>query len=109
MIGDFVRFLESKGLIAVLPDFNIGPIREFGEEYKELRTDSKEFMEKSTTVMGEDLKVSSINSESITEKLADIDRLRSEIRTLTQEKELLANTLAKEKEQPKEKSEQQTA
>jgi hypothetical protein len=69
-----------------------------GEEYKELRTDSKEFMEKLTNVMGEDLKVSRINSEAITEKLADIDGLRSQIRTLTKEKELLADTSTKEKE-----------
>ncbi|MFC1894277.1 hypothetical protein ACFLYR_09770, partial [Chloroflexota bacterium] len=41
-----------------------------GEEYKELRSDSKEFMEKLTNVMGEDLKVSRVNSEAITEKLA---------------------------------------
>ena len=69
-----------------------------GEEYRELRTDSNEFMEKLTNVMGEDLKVSRINSEAITEKLADIDGLRSQIRTLTKEKELLADTSAKEKE-----------
>ena len=69
-----------------------------GEEYRELRSDSKEFMEKLTNVMGEDLKVSRINSEAITEKLADIDGLRSQIRILTKEKELLADTSAKEKE-----------
>ena len=44
-----------------------------GEEYKELRTDSTQFMEKLTNVMGEDLKASRINSEALTEKLADID------------------------------------
>ena len=60
-----------------------------GEEYKELRTDSKEFMEKLTNVMGEDLKASRINSEEITEKLADIDGLRSELRTLSRDKEQL--------------------
>ena len=52
-----------------------------GEEYKELRTDSKEFMEKLTNVMGEDLKVSRINSEEITEKLADIDGLSMGVQT----------------------------
>ena len=74
-----------------------------GEEYRDLRTDSKEFMEKLTNVMGDDLKASRINSETITEKLADIDGLRSELRTLTLEKERLAETAVKEKEYLKEK------
>jgi len=80
-----------------------------GEEHSALRSDSKEFMDKLTNVMGEDLKVSRINSEAITEKLADIDGLRSEIRTLTQDKELLADTSAKEKEQLKVRYESQIA
>ena len=33
-----------------------------GEEYKELKTDSNQFMEKLTDVMGEDIKASRINS-----------------------------------------------
>jgi hypothetical protein len=34
-----------------------------GEEYKDLKSDSNEFMEKLTAVMGEDLKASRINSD----------------------------------------------
>ena len=80
-----------------------------GEEYKELRTDSKEFMEKLTNVMGEDLKASRINSEEITEKLADIDGLRSELRTLSRDKEQMADEFAKEKDQLKQRYESQIA
>jgi hypothetical protein len=71
--------------------------------------EEKEFMEKLTNVMGEDLKVSRVNSEAITEKLADIDGLRSKIITLAQEKELLADTSAKEIERQKERYESQIA
>jgi len=60
-----------------------------GEEYKELKTDSKVFMEKLTTVLGEDLKESKINQESLAERLADIDGLRTRIVTLEKEKEQL--------------------
>ncbi len=58
-----------------------------GDEYKELRTDSKVFMERLTTILGEDLKDSRINHEALLEKLADIDGLRSQIKTLEKEKE----------------------
>ena len=58
-----------------------------GEEYKELRTDSKVFMERLTTILGEDLKDSRVNHEALLEKLADIDSLRSQIKTLEKEKE----------------------
>ena len=44
-----------------------------GDEYKELRTDSKAFMEKLTTVLGEDLKESRIDHGALAERLADID------------------------------------
>ena len=60
-----------------------------GDEYKELRTDSKAFMERFTTILGEDLKESRINHEALAERLADIDGLRSQIRTLDKEKEQL--------------------
>ena len=60
-----------------------------GEEYMELRTDSKAFMEKLTTVLGEDLKESRIDQEALAEKLADIDGLRAQINTLDKEKEQL--------------------
>jgi len=73
-----------------------------GEEYKDLRSDSKVFMEKLTTILGEDLQQSKIDVESITERLSDIDSLRTEIRNLDKEKELVADTLTKEKEQLKE-------
>jgi outer membrane murein-binding lipoprotein Lpp len=60
-----------------------------GEEYKELRTDSKEFMERFTTVLGEDLEKSKIDHEALAGKLADIDGLRSQINTLNKEMEQL--------------------
>ena len=58
-----------------------------GDEYKELRTDSKAFIEKLTTVLGEDLKDSKIDQQALAEKLADIDGLRDRIKTLDEEKE----------------------
>ncbi len=60
-----------------------------GDEYKELRTDSKLFMEKLTTTLGEDLKDSKIDQEALAARLADIDGLRLQIRTLDKEKEQL--------------------
>ncbi len=60
-----------------------------GEEYKELRTDSNVFMEKLTTVLGEDLKESKIDQKALAERLADIDGLRSQVKTLEKEKEQL--------------------
>ena len=60
-----------------------------GDEYKELRTDSKEFMERFTTVLGEDLEKSRIDHEALAGKLADIDGLRSQINTLNKEMEQL--------------------
>jgi hypothetical protein len=57
-----------------------------GEEYRELRTDSKAFMEKLTTMLGEDIKESRIDSKALAEKLADIDGLREEIIILRKEK-----------------------
>jgi DNA repair exonuclease SbcCD ATPase subunit len=58
-----------------------------GEEYKELRSDSKMFIEKLTTTLGEDLKESKIDYEALSEKLADIDGLRNQVVDLTKEKE----------------------
>jgi chromosome segregation ATPase len=69
-----------------------------GDEYKELRTDSKEFIEKLTKTLGEDLKDSKIDQKALAERLADIDGLRSQI-----------NTFNKEKEQINEEYEAQTA
>jgi len=60
-----------------------------GEEYKDLRTDSKAFMEKLTTVLGEDLKESKIDQKALAERLADIDGLRSQVKTLEKGKEQL--------------------
>jgi len=60
-----------------------------GDEYKELRTDSKAFMERLTTTLGEDLKGSKIDHQALAERLADIDGLRSQIKTLEKEKEQL--------------------
>jgi len=58
-----------------------------GEEYKDLRTDSNTFMEKLTTVLGEDAKQARIDQAALAERLADIDGLREQIKTLSQEKE----------------------
>jgi len=105
-----------------------------GDEYKELRTDSKEFIEKLTNTLGEDLKDAKIDQEALAERLADIDGLRSQISTLNKEKEQIKekheaqiaelqiehkeearnlksqiDTLVKEKEQIKEKHEWQIA
>ena len=63
-----------------------------GGEYKELRTDSKAFMERLTATLGQDLKGSRINHEALAETLADIDGLRSRIKTLDKEKEQLKET-----------------
>ena len=60
-----------------------------GEEYKDLRSDSNEFMEKLTTVLGEDAKQARIDQAALAERLADIDGLRSEVKTLTEEKQRL--------------------
>ncbi len=69
-----------------------------GDEYKELRTDSKEFIEKLTKTLGDDLKEAKIDQGALAERLADIDGLRLKI-----------STLNKEKEQIKEKYEAQIA
>jgi len=103
-----------------------------GDEYKNLRTDSKEFIEKLTKTLGEDLKDSKIDQKALAESLADIDGLRSQIINVDKEKEQLKvkheaqisalsgehkeeignlnsqiDTLVKEKEQLKEKQESQ--
>jgi len=58
-----------------------------GDEYKELRTDTKAFAERLTAILGEDLKESKIDHGTLAERLADIDGLRSQIKTLDKEKE----------------------
>lgn len=63
-----------------------------GSEYQSLRTDSNTFMEKLTTLMGEDAKASKINYSELAERLADIDGLRSQVKTLEQEKKRLTET-----------------
>ena len=60
-----------------------------GDEYKQLRTDSKTFMEKLNATLGEDLKESKIDQTALAERLADIDGLREQIKTLEKEKEEL--------------------
>ena len=60
-----------------------------GDEYKELRTDSKTFMERLTATLGEDLKESRIDHEALAARLADIDGLRAQIKTIDKEKEQL--------------------
>jgi len=65
-----------------------------GEEYKDLSTDSHAFMEKLTTVLGEDYKASRLDHAALAERLADIDGLRAQLRTLTQETERLEGRIA---------------
>jgi hypothetical protein len=65
-----------------------------GEEYRELRTDSNAYMEKLTTVLGEDIKQSKIDQAALAERLADIDGLRAQVGTLTQQKEALEQQIA---------------
>ena len=60
-----------------------------GDEYKELRTDSKTFTEKLTNVLGEDLKEARIDQKELMGRLADVDGLKSQIISLQGEKEQL--------------------
>ena len=78
-----------------------------GEEYKELRSDSKEFMEKLTNVLGEDLKESKIDQQALAEKLADIDGLRNQIISLTKENEEQKKTSESRLEEQRKSYEQQ--
>jgi chromosome segregation ATPase len=57
-----------------------------GDEYKALRTDSNTFMEKLTTLMGEDREAAKIDQKELAERLGDIDGLRVQIQALTEEK-----------------------
>jgi len=59
------------------------------DEYKDLRTDSKEFIEKLTKTLGDDLKDAKIDQQALAERLADIDGLRAQITALSNEKEQL--------------------
>jgi chromosome segregation ATPase len=58
-----------------------------GEEYKDLRSDSNEFMQKLTDVLGEDLKESKFDKKALAESLANIDGLRTRIKDLEKEKQ----------------------
>jgi DNA repair exonuclease SbcCD ATPase subunit len=78
-----------------------------GEEYKELRSDSKQFMEKLTNILGEDLKDSKIDQQALAEKLADIDGLRNQIVSLTKENEEQKRTSELRLEEQKKIYEQQ--
>ena len=60
-----------------------------GDEYKNLRTDSQEYIEKLTKTLGEDLKDSKIDQKALAESLADIDGLRAQITALNEEKQQL--------------------
>ncbi|UCD10026.1 MAG: hypothetical protein JSU79_05140 [Dehalococcoidales bacterium] len=59
------------------------------DEYKDLRTDSQEFIEKLTQTLGDDLKDAKIDQKALAERLADIDGLRAQITALSNEKEQL--------------------
>ncbi len=78
-----------------------------GEEYKELRSDSKMFMEKLTNVLGEDLKESKIDQQALAEKLADIDGLRNQIVNLTKENEEQKKTFESQLEEQRKSYEKQ--
>lgn len=58
-----------------------------GDEYKELRGDSRELMEKLTEILGNDIKESKVDKKELADKLADIEGLRSNIKALKSEKE----------------------
>ena len=57
-----------------------------GDEYKALRTDSNTFMEKLTTLMGEDREAAKIDQKDLAERLGDIDGLRAQIQALNGKK-----------------------
>ena len=57
-----------------------------GDEYKAPRTDSNTFMEKLTTLMGDDREAARIAQKELAERLGDIDGLRAQIQALTEEK-----------------------
>ena len=63
-----------------------------GSEYQSLRTDSNAFMEKLTTLMGDDVKASKINYSELAERLADIDGLRAQVKTVEREKRQLTES-----------------
>ena len=67
-----------------------------GDEYKDLRTDSKEFMERLTEVLGTDLKELRVDKKGLAERLADIDGLRLKVQTLDNEKAQLKEKYEKE-------------
>lgn len=73
-----------------------------GEEYKDLRSDSKIFMEKLTTVLGEEIKDSKIDHKALAEKLADIDGLRNQVVALAKEKERIKAQYESQLEKQKE-------
>jgi len=75
-----------------------------GEEYKELRSDSKM---KLTNVLGEDLKESKIDHQALAEKLADIDGLRNQVINLTKENAEQKKTFESRLEEQLKSSEQQ--
>jgi len=60
-----------------------------GDEYKSLRTDSNAFMEKLTTLIGEDKETAKIDQKALAESLADIDGLRAQIQASDEEKKQL--------------------
>lgn len=57
------------------------------EGYKDLRIDSKEFMERLTAIAETDREKPRIDLSEVAERLADIEGLRSQIKTLNKEKE----------------------
>jgi hypothetical protein len=63
-----------------------------GEEYRNLRTDSNEFMANLTTILGDNLKEAKFDQQALAESLADIDGLRRQVQNLNQEKTKLTES-----------------
>lgn len=80
-----------------------------GEEYRQLRTDSNEFMNKLNATLGEDLKASKIDQTSLAESLGNIDGLRKQITELEKSRQELADKHVAEMKETKDRYESQAA
>ena len=79
-----------------------------GDEYKQLRMDSNNFMEKLNTTLGEDIKASKIDQNALVASLADIDGLRGQIADLEKRNRDLVEKHQQETSSLKEKHQQET-
>ncbi len=76
-----------------------------GDEYKQLRLDANQFMDKLNNTLGEDIKASKIDQKALAESLADIDGLRAQIAAVEKEKQALVEKHQQEVSSLKEKQE----